>query len=262
VIRLCTLLSALFLTAGCSGAIASVGSASTTHPSPRVASIANAGAKGRSTKRARVACTIANDSHRKHRRSCTDRKSAKERAYAKRADRAAASTNPAATIASVLATPCEGTQLAPEPGNLVQVETATLCLVNQERARNNELPLRFNTRLAQSSQLHSENMVEEDYFAHISPSGETPLDRIRATGYIPNAQVGYAVGENIAWGTLYLATPSAIVTAWIASPGHLANILDRAYRDSAIGVDPAAPPSLAEGEPGAIYTQDFGAITG
>ncbi len=152
--------------------------------------------------------------------------------------------------------------MTPEPGNLAQIETATLCLVNQERARNDELPLRFNAQLAQSAQLHSKDMVSEDYFAHVAPNGETPLDRIRAAGYIPSRHVGYTIGENIAWGTLYLATPSAIVAAWIASPGHLANILDPAYRDTAIGVDPAAPPSLAEGQPGAVYTQDFGAITG
>jgi uncharacterized protein YkwD len=162
----------------------------------------------------------------------------------------------------VLATPCQGTELAPEPANLAQVDTATLCLVNQERARNNELPLQPNAQLAQSSQLHSDDMVNEDYFAHIAPNGETPLDRIQATGYIPNAQVGYTIGENIAWGTLYLATPSAIVAAWIASPEHLANILNAEYRDTAVAVDPAAPASLAEGQTGAVYTQEFGVIDG
>jgi uncharacterized protein YkwD len=168
--------------------------------------------------------------------------------------------NPAATIASVLATSCQGTELMPEPANLTQVEAATLCLVNQERARNNELPLQPNTQLAQSSQMHSERMISENYFSHIAPNGETPLQRIQATGYIPNSQVGYTIGENIAWGTLSLATPSAIVAAWIASPEHLANILNSAYRDTAVGVDPAAPSSLAEGQPGAVYTQEFGVI--
>jgi uncharacterized protein YkwD len=48
----------------------------------------------------------------------------------------------------------------------------------------------------------------------------------------------------------------------MASPEHLANILDGDYRDTAIGVAPAAPPSLANGQPGAIYTQEFGVIQG
>ncbi len=166
----------------------------------------------------------------------------------------------AATIASVLATPCQNTELAPESGNIEEVDAATLCLVNQERARNDELPLQSNAQLGRAAMSHSQDMVEEDYFDHVAPDGETPLSRIQASGYIPNSRVGYTIGENIAWGTLYLATPSAIVTAWIASPEHLANILNAAYRDTAIGVVPIAPASLSEGQAGAVYTQEFGVI--
>lgn len=162
----------------------------------------------------------------------------------------------------MLATPCPNTELMPEAGNLEQVRAATLCLVNQERARNNELPLELNAQLGHAAQLHSESMVSEDYFAHVAPNGETPLVRVQDTGYIPSSRVGYTIGENIAWGTLYLATPSSIVAAWMASPEHLANILDADYRDTAIGVAPAAPPSLANGQSGAIYTQEFGVIDG
>jgi uncharacterized protein YkwD len=167
-----------------------------------------------------------------------------------------------ATLAGVLATPCQNTELTPTEANLAAVDQATLCLVDQERARNGELPLRPDPRLEQAAQSHSAKMVAEDYFAHIAPNGETPLDRIQASGYIPNAQVGYTIGENIAWATLSLATPSAIVAAWIASPEHLANILDDAYRDTAIAVVPSVPPSLAEGQAGAVYTQEFGVIVG
>ncbi len=84
--------------------------------------------------------------------------------------------------------------------------------------------------------------------------------RIRACGYIYSSQVGYEVGENIGWGTLWLATPRAIVAAWMASPGHRANILDAHFRDTAIGVSSHPPTSLARGQDGAIYTQDFGVI--
>jgi uncharacterized protein YkwD len=171
-------------------------------------------------------------------------------------------TQDAVRIASVLATPCQNTELTPEASNLDQVQTATLCLINQERARNNELPLQANAQLAEAALLHSNDMVTEDYFAHIAPTGETPLERIQDSGYVPSSHVGYAVGENIAWGTLYLATPKSIVAAWLASPEHRANILDSAYRDSAIGIAPSAPPSLAEGQTGATYTQEFGVIQG
>jgi uncharacterized protein YkwD len=165
-----------------------------------------------------------------------------------------------ASLARVLSTPCANIELTPEPGNLEQISVATLCLINQERARNGELPLRTNERLEQAAWGHSDEMLSENYFAHVAPSGLTPVGRVEATGYIPNRQVGYTLGENIAWGTLQLSTPSAIVAAWIASPEHLANILFSQYRDTAIGVAPAVPAALAEGEPGAVYTQEFGVI--
>jgi uncharacterized protein YkwD len=170
--------------------------------------------------------------------------------------------DPAATIASILSTPCENTQTTPTSENLQTIRQATLCLINQERARNNEQPLTTNGQLEQSAQGHSNQMVSENYFSHISPAGETPLQRIQATGYVPNQQVGYTIGENIAWGALSLATPQAIVEAWIASPEHLANILESKYQETGIGIDPGVPVSLSEGQPGAVYTQDFGAIEG
>ena len=103
-------------------------------------------------------------------------------------------------------------------------------------------------------------MASEDYFSHTAPNGETPLDRMRASGYIDSSQEGYEVGENIAWGTLWLASPQSIVSAWMASPGHRANILDAHYRETGIGVSSHPPASLADGQAGGIYTQDFGTI--
>ena len=98
-----------------------------------------------------------------------------------------------------------------------------------------------------------------DYFEHDGRRGDTPLSRMRAAGYIFSSRIGYEVGENIAWATLWLATPQAIVAGWMASPGHRANILDARFRDTGIGVSPHPLASLARGQAGAIYTQDFGA---
>jgi len=103
-------------------------------------------------------------------------------------------------------------------------------------------------------------MASNDYFAHVGPRGQTLLARMRSAGYIYSSRVGYEVGENIGWGTLNLATPREIVAAWMASPGHRANILDANFRDTAIGVSSYLPSSLGRGQPGAIYTQDFGVI--
>jgi uncharacterized protein YkwD len=148
----------------------------------------------------------------------------------------------------------------PAPGNLERVREATLCLINTERESHGESALRANPLLEQAAQGHTENMIAENYFEHISPSGSTPMMRMRTSGYIYSSRVGYAVGENIAWGTLQLATPKAIVDAWIASPGHLANILNPQFRDTAIGVLPEVPNALAPAQEGALYTQDFGVI--
>jgi uncharacterized protein YkwD len=155
---------------------------------------------------------------------------------------------------------CPGASLTPNEGNLETIRTATLCLVNRERTDNGEGALQPNAQLQQAAQGHSESMVDQDYFEHTSPSGDTALSRMRAAGYIYSSQVGYEVGENIGWGTLWLATPNAIVAAWMASPGHRANILDAHFHDTAIGVSPHAPAALAHGQAGAIYTQDFGVI--
>ena len=67
-------------------------------------------------------------------------------------------------------------------------------------------------------------------------------------------------GENLAWGTYQLSTPQAIVAAWIASPGHLANILEAQYKETGIAITPSVPESVAPGATGATYAQEFGVI--
>jgi uncharacterized protein YkwD len=168
--------------------------------------------------------------------------------------------NVAATIASVLATPCQNTELTPTAENIQLVRAAVLCLINRKRAENSESPLQANAQLEEAAEGHCQELIADDYFAHVSPSGETPVDRIRGTGYIPSASDGYVIGENLAWGTYQLATPQSIVAAWYASPGHLANILEAQYKETGIGVTANVPASLAEGAPGATYAQEFGVI--
>lgn len=137
---------------------------------------------------------------------------------------------------------------------------ATLCLINRERVTRGERALTPNGKLQGAAQGHSESMALNDYFDHEGPGGSTPLSRMRAYGYIYSSSVGYEVGENIAWGTLSLATPKAIVESWMNSQGHRENILDPHYRDTGMGVSPHAPAAEAHGQAGAVYTQDFGVI--
>jgi uncharacterized protein YkwD len=157
---------------------------------------------------------------------------------------------------------CHGTLLRPTAGDIPLVRSAVFCLINRERIRRGELPLRPNVRLRSAAQRYTESMASGGYFTHVGPGGATPVSRMRAVGYISGRVRGYEVGENIAWGTLRLATPKAIVAAWMASPGHRANILDPRFRDTAIGVWPHLPSSFGHGLPGALYTQDFGVVVG
>ena len=158
------------------------------------------------------------------------------------------------------ASSCPGATLMPDGEDHAAVRTATLCLINRERGEHGEIALEAVAALENSAQEHTDSMVSAHYFEHIGPNGETPLSRMRAVGYISNSRDGYVIGENIAWGTLWLATPRAIVAAWMASPGHRANILNARFRQTGIGVSPHVPASMSGGQAGAIYTQDFGAI--
>jgi uncharacterized protein YkwD len=196
------------------------------------------------------------EEHRQARERTTSDAHGHRRGEAKRGD----AGNAAAAIAAVLAAPCQNTEVTPAAGNLAVVREAIMCLINHERAEHGELPLAANPDLQAAAEGHDREMIDVDYFAHVSPSGVTPVDRIRETGYIASSSDGYVLGENLAWGTYDLATPRSIVEAWIASPGHLANILESQYRETGIAIVPDVPESLAQGAPGATYAQEFGVL--
>ena len=137
--------------------------------------------------------------------------------------------------------------------------SATLCLLNRERARRGLRPLRLDRRLTRAARAHSADMVRRRYFQHDSPNGRTPFDRMLATRYVPRG-AAWALAENIGWGTDVLAQPAALVKAWMKSPGHRRNILDGRFREIGIGIVPGVPVrdrGLAD-QPGATYTTDFG----
>jgi uncharacterized protein YkwD len=155
---------------------------------------------------------------------------------------------------------CADTDLAPAAWNVERIRGAVLCLVNRERSAHGESALQPNAHIEQAAQSHTESMAFGNYFEHVGPRGDTPVDRMRASGYIYSSQVGYEIAENLAWGTQAQGTPRAIVAAWMGSALHRANILDSRFRDTAVGVSPHVPSSMGGGQPGGIYTQDFGVI--
>jgi len=69
-------------------------------------------------------------------------------------------------------------------------------------------------------------MVAKNYFSHTSLDGRSPFDRISATGY-----QWWSVGENISANP---ASVNAVIDAWMASPGHCANIMNPNFRDAGL----------------------------
>jgi uncharacterized protein YkwD len=152
------------------------------------------------------------------------------------------------------ASACANADLTPSSENLQAVRASVLCLLNDERASRGMRRLRANAKLRKAAERHSRNMNLRDFFDHVSPAGTTPLQRVKAAGYLSGAQ-SWMVGENIAWGEQQLSTPREIMRAWMESPGHKANILDRRFRHVGIGIAVGAP---VDGGGGATYTTAFG----
>ena len=160
---------------------------------------------------------------------------------------------PTAAPAATHKSPCRGAGLTPTAKNTAAVRHATLCLLNRQRRRHHLRGLRAQRSLTAVAGRYAHAMVDGRFFSHVSPGGSTMLQRIRSTHYLHGAR-GWALGENLAWGAGRAATPGQIVRAWMRSPGHRANILNRSFREIGIGVALGTPASRA----GATYTTEFG----
>jgi uncharacterized protein YkwD len=163
----------------------------------------------------------------------------------------------AAAIAAVPAladaAPCSGDDRA--PAALGSAETnVTLCLLNNERAAHGLRPLRLDRKLSRAARGHSRDMVAKRYFAHDSRSGASFSSRIKRAGWMRGRRA-WTVGENIGWGEGTSASPRAMVSAWMHSAGHRANILERHFRLIGIGIALGAPTGANDG---ATYATDFG----
>ena len=101
-------------------------------------------------------------------------------------------------------------------------------LTNEARANDNLPVLVINQKLIQAALAKGNDMIENNYFAHTSPSGITPWHWIDQTGY----DYIYA-GENLA---IDFATSEDIFNAWMESPLHRENILNSHYKDIGISV--------------------------
>lgn len=164
----------------------------------------------------------------------------------------------AAPTSATAAARCANADLLPTAARLARVRSATLCLLNLERAKRGLRPLRAEGELRKAAQRYSALMVRRDFFDHVSPGGSTLTTRVRnGTRYLRGSSGRWTLGENIAWGSGRLATPRRIVRSWMRSPGHRRNILLTSFRHIGIGIAIGAP--TADGDrPAATYTTDFG----
>jgi uncharacterized protein YkwD len=107
-------------------------------------------------------------------------------------------------------------------------ENRLLSLTNQARSSNKIDSLSLNSQLEQAAQAKASSLVSANYWSHTSPSGETPADLLASTGYKFGAS-----GENIAYG---FSSAQAVMTAWLNSPEHRANVLGKSYSQIGFGV--------------------------
>jgi uncharacterized protein YkwD len=147
---------------------------------------------------------------------------------------------------------CPDADLIPTAQNLGDVRDALLCLHNEERRQRGLPALKDNPRLKRAAVAHTEDMLENGYFGH----GSSFAKRILKAGY---AETGddWELGENLAWGAGELATPQAVMDAWMDSPGQRSTILSRDFRQLGIGIRLGLPndPTV-----GVTITADFGVV--
>jgi hypothetical protein len=130
--------------------------------------------------------------------------------------------------------------------------TSLLSDTNKDRQLDHEGTLSVNENLANAAQAKAEDMVNNNYWSHTSPSGATPWSFISNSGYQYQS-----AGENLAYG---FNSSAAVEKAWMNSPEHKANILDGSYKDVGFGVAEAAN-YLGQG-PKVVVVAEYGQPTG
>ncbi|MFC9913485.1 CAP domain-containing protein [Streptomyces sp. NPDC059862] len=130
------------------------------------------------------------------------------------------------------------------PADLTRTAAEVVELTNRERTRAGLPPLTVDPVLTTAAQAHSADMVTRDFYSHTAPDGSQPWDRAAAAG-----STRRSIGENIACGQ---RSPAEVVTGWMNSPGHRANILKPGFTHIGIGF-------AGGGRAGTYWTQLFGA---
>lgn len=114
-------------------------------------------------------------------------------------------------------------------------------LINAQRTKNGLSALMIDDEVQNVARIKAQDMVNNNYFSHTSPTYGSPFDMLKSFG------VSYkSAGENIAGNS----SNSGAVNAWMNSEGHKANILSNNYNYTGIGV-------VSSPKYGKMYVQMF-----
>ena len=114
-------------------------------------------------------------------------------------------------------------------------------LINQQRTNNGLQSLKVDAEVQRVARIKAEDMVNNNYFSHNSPTYGSPFDMLKSF------KISYkTAGENIAGNS----SNSGAVKSWMNSSGHKANILNSGYNYTGIGV-------VSSSKYGKIYVQIF-----
>ncbi len=108
-------------------------------------------------------------------------------------------------------------------------EQEVIRLTNVERQKAGLKPLTEDWELSRVARHKSNDMAQNNYFSHTSPTYGSPFNMMKAYGITYRA-----AGENIAKGQ---RTPQQVVNAWMNSSGHRANILNANFTHIGVGYD-------------------------
>ncbi|WP_152392372.1 CAP domain-containing protein [Paenibacillus guangzhouensis] len=113
------------------------------------------------------------------------------------------------------------------PSNSQQFDQEVLRLVNEQRASAGLNALTMDANLSKMALVKAQDMIQNNYFDHNSPTYGSPFDMMKKFGITFNS-----AGENIAKGQ---TTPSQVMNDWMNSEGHRANILGSSFTKIGIG---------------------------
>ncbi len=102
---------------------------------------------------------------------------------------------------------------------------------NLERSKQQVSDLALNPKLNAAAQAKANDMVQRDYWSHNAPDGTTPWSFVQSNGYAYQS-----AGENLAYGFM---NAQMIITGWMNSPQHRANVLNSNYQDIGFGITTA-----------------------